>query len=69
MTIIQLVTTLTYLIINSMDNIKVSDYVMNMDFTSLYPGVQRAYSVTSEERKKISKIKKILDNINDTERT
>jgi hypothetical protein len=52
-----------------MDNIKVSDYVMNMDFTSLYPGVQRAYSVTSEERKKISKIKKILDNINDTERT
>jgi hypothetical protein len=44
---------------------KLSDYVMNMDFASLYTGVQRAYSVTPENRKKISKIKKILDNIND----
>ena len=48
---------------------QVSDYVMNIDFASLYPGVQRAYSVTAEERNKILKIKKILDNINDTERT
>jgi hypothetical protein len=51
-----------------MANIKVSDYVVNMDFASLYPGVQRAYSVTAEERKKILKIKKILDNINDDKR-
>ena len=51
-----------------MANIKVSDYVVNMDFASLYPGVQRAYSVTTEERKKILKIKKILDNINDDKR-
>ena len=51
-----------------MDDIKVSDYVMNMDFASLYPGVQRVYSVTTEERKKILKINKILDNINDNKR-
>ena len=44
---------------------KLSDYVVNMDFASLYSGVQRAYSVTPENSKKISKIKKILDNIND----
>ena len=46
----------------------VSDYIVNIDFASLYPGVQRAYSVTTEERKKILKINKILENINDNKR-
>ena len=47
---------------------KLSDYVVNMDFASLYSGVQRAYSVKPENRKKISKIEKILENINDNTR-
>jgi hypothetical protein len=47
---------------------QLSDYLMNMDFASLYSGVQRAYSVKPENRKKISKIEKIIDNINDNTR-
>ena len=47
---------------------QVSDYVMNMDFASLYPSAIMTMHSPSKN-KKISKIKKILDNINDTERT
>jgi DNA polymerase elongation subunit (family B) len=46
---------------------QVSDYVMNMDFASLYPSTMTMYF--PKKHTKISKIKKILDNINDTERT
>ena len=43
-----------------MDDIKVSDYVMNMDFCiTIYRGAK------SPEIKKVSKIKKIIENIND----
>jgi len=42
---------------------KLSDYVMNMDFASLYPSTMTIHS--SSKNKKISKIKKILENIND----
>jgi DNA polymerase elongation subunit (family B) len=44
---------------------QMSDYVMNIDFASLYPNVQKRYSITSDLRKKILKINKILKNIND----
>jgi hypothetical protein len=47
---------------------KLSDYVMNMDFASLYSSAIMTMHSPSKN-KKISKIKKILDNINDTERT
>ena len=46
---------------------QVSDYVMNMDFASLYPSTMTMHFPS--KNKKISKIKKIIDNINDTERT
>jgi hypothetical protein len=42
---------------------QVSDYVMNMDFASLYPSTMTMHF--PNKNKKISKIKKILDNIND----
>jgi hypothetical protein len=42
---------------------KLSDYVMNMDFASLYPSTMTMRFPNRD--KKISKIKKILDNIND----
>lgn len=29
-----------------------SDYVMNIDFASLYPNVQKRYSITSDLRKR-----------------
>ena len=45
---------------------QVSDYVMNMDFASLYPSTMTMHF--PNKNKKVSKIKKILDNINDTER-
>ena len=90
MIIILLVTTLTYLTINSMDDIddlfeelnslrkkkqdtiksstkQVSDYIMSMDFASLYPStIMTMHSPI--KNKKISKIKKIIDNINDDTR-
>jgi len=46
---------------------QVSDYVMNTDFASLYPSTMTMYF--PNKHTKISKIKKILENINDTERT
>lgn len=46
---------------------KLSDYVMNMDFASLYSSAMTIHFPS--KNKKISKIKKILENINDTERT
>jgi hypothetical protein len=45
---------------------KLSDYTMNMDFASLYSSTMTMHFPS--KNKKISKIKKILDNINDTER-
>ena len=43
---------------------KVSDYIMSMDFASLYPStIMTMHSPI--KNKKISKIKKIIDNIND----
>jgi hypothetical protein len=45
---------------------KTSDYIINMDFASLYPHVVRpVYSSAI----KVSKIKKILDKLNDSTRT
>jgi hypothetical protein len=41
---------------------KLSDYVVNMDFASLYSNTMTMYF---PKNKKVSKIKKILDNIND----
>ena len=43
-----------------------SDYIMNMDFASLYPSTMTM--VFPNKYKKISKINKILDNINDNKR-
>jgi hypothetical protein len=43
---------------------QVSDYVMNTDFASLYPSTMTMYF--PNKHKKISKIEKILKNINDT---
>jgi len=43
-----------------------SDYIMNMDFASLYPSTMTM--VFPNKDKKISKINKILDNINDNKR-
>ena len=43
-----------------------SDYIMNMDFASLYPRTMTM--VFPNKDKKISKINKILDNINDNKR-
>lgn len=45
---------------------QVSDYVMNMDFASLYPSTMTMHF--PNKNRKISKIKKILDNINDNTR-
>lgn len=45
---------------------QVSDYVMNMDFASLYPSTMTMHF--PNKNKKISKIKKIIDNINDDTR-
>jgi len=45
---------------------KLSDYVMNMDFASLYPSTMTMRFPNRD--KKISKIKKIIDNINDDTR-
>ena len=45
---------------------KVSDYIMSMDFASLYPSTMTMHSPI--KNKKISKIKKIIDNINDDTR-
>ena len=45
---------------------KVSDYVMNTDFASLYPSTMTMHF--PNKNKKISKIKKIIDNINDDTR-
>jgi hypothetical protein len=45
---------------------QVSDYVMNTDFASLYPSTMTMYF--PNKHKKISKIKKIIDNINDDTR-
>ena len=45
---------------------QVSEYVMNMDFASLYPSSMTMHF--PNKNKKISKIKKILDNINDNTR-
>ena len=45
---------------------QVSDYVMNTDFASLYPSTMTMHSPI--KNKKISKIKKIIDNINDDTR-
>ena len=45
---------------------QVSDYVMNMDFASLYPSTMTMHFPS--KNKKISKIKKIIDNINDDTR-
>ena len=45
---------------------QVSDYVMNMDFVSLYPSTMTMHF--PNKNKKISKIKKIIDNINDDTR-
>lgn len=45
---------------------QLSDYVMNMDFASLYPSTMTMYF--PNKHKKISKIKKIIDNINDDTR-
>ena len=46
---------------------QVSDYVMSMDFASLYPStIMTMHSPI--KNKKISKIKKIIDNINDDTR-
>lgn len=45
---------------------QMSDYVMNMDLSSLYPSTMTM--VFPNKNKKISKIEKILDNINDTKR-
>jgi hypothetical protein len=46
---------------------KMSDYVMNMDFASLYPSTIMTMHSPSKN-KKILKINKILDNINDNKR-
>ncbi len=46
---------------------KLSDYVMNMDFASLYPSAIMTMHSPSKN-KKISKIEKILENINDNTR-
>jgi hypothetical protein len=40
-----------------------SDYMMNVDFASLYPSTMTMHF--PNKNKKISKIKKILENIND----
>ena len=45
---------------------QVSDYVMDMDFASLYPSTMTMHF--PNKNKKISKIKKIIDNINDDTR-
>ena len=45
---------------------QVSDYVMNTDFASLYPSTMTMHF--PNKNKKISKIKKIIDNINDDTR-
>ena len=45
---------------------QLSDYVMNMDFASLYPSTMTMHF--PNKNKKISKIKKIIDNINDDTR-
>jgi len=42
---------------------KMSDYVMNMDFASLYPSTMTMRFPS--KNKKISKIEKILENINE----
>ena len=44
---------------------KLSDYVVNIDFASLYSSTMTMTMHFPNKNKKISKIKKILDNIND----
>ena len=43
-----------------------SDYMMNVDFASLYPSTMTMHF--PKKHTKISKIEKILDNINDNKR-
>jgi hypothetical protein len=47
---------------------QLSDYVMNTDFASLYPYPSTMTMYFPNKHKKISKIKKIIDNINDDTR-
>jgi DNA polymerase elongation subunit (family B) len=42
---------------------KFNNTIVNMDFASLYPGVQKTYTIYRPDAKS-NKIKKILENIN-----